>query len=113
MSLRFPYQPQPLGGLAPASLPPGSSHRLRPYLPIQIRSIQTGSSQLVQRALVDTGADDTVYPDSLGMALGVAFLPSTAAVNLRWRGGRHPVRYAEVELEITDKKTTYAWRAVV
>jgi hypothetical protein len=70
--------------------------------------------QIVQRALLDTGADDTVFPESLGIGLGVAFLPSTpAAASLRWRGGRHPVRFAEVELEITDKVTAYTWRAMV
>ncbi len=114
MSLHFPYLPQPISGLAPPSLPPGTTHRFRPYLPIRVRSLQTGKSQLIQRAVLDTGADDTVFPENFVTNLGITLLSDLGPVSrIRWRGTPYPIRFAEVELQLTDKVTVYSWRAIV
>ena len=107
MTLRFPYQTDPIQGPTPLSLPAGTRIRSRPYIPIPIRSLQSGSGQAIQRALVDSGADDTVFPMAIGAALGVTFLvgPSSSTV-IRWRVTAYTMRYGEVEFQLKQGATT-------
>jgi len=93
--LQFPYQPVPLVGTAPPSLPPTATVRWRPFAPVTIVG-PAGVSRRFQRALLDPGADDTVFPLELVQRLRVTLRPDTGH-KLRWRGQAYQLRYGDVE----------------
>lgn len=109
--LQFPYEPVPLTGPPPASLPSAATARWRPFAPVTIIG-PTGVSRFFQRALVDPGADDTVFPLDIASRLQVALRPDTGH-RLRWRGQPFPLRYGEVDLQLADSGTVLRWTAVV
>jgi hypothetical protein len=110
--LRFPYLPEPLGGPPPPSLPAGATVRWRPLLPVHIIG-PTGQVRYFPRALFDPGADDTIFPMDLVPSLGVILMPETGQ-GVRWRGQRHPLRFAHVELELSDESSSvWRWPAIV
>jgi len=109
--LRYPYQPVPLVGPAPPSLPPTATARWRPFAPVTIIG-PTGVSRHFQRALVDPGADDTVFPLELVERLGVVLRPDTGH-KLRWRGQVYQLRYGDAELELSDGDTLCRWTTAV
>jgi len=114
VSLRFPYRPMRISGTRPLSLPPATTQRWRPIVPVSVRSIQTGRGQHIQRAVADTGADDTIFPLYMATGLGVALLGDPNATSMiLWGGNSYSIRYGEVELELNDKRTSCRWRAVV
>jgi hypothetical protein len=114
VTLRFPYRTVSITGAVPLSLPPGTTHRWRPVVPVTVRSLQTGRTQNVLRALADSGADDTIFPLYLAIGLGVTLLgdPATTAPIL-WRGTPHTIRFGEVELMLNDGAASCRWRSVV
>ena len=59
--LQFPYQPVPLIGPSPPSLPPTATVHWRPFVPVTIIGT-AGRSRYFKRGLVDPGSDDTVFP---------------------------------------------------
>jgi hypothetical protein len=109
--LRFPYQPEPLTGPPPPSLPAGATARWRPLAPVDIFGL-TGLARRFSRAVLDPGADDTVFPLDTARRLGVHFRPDTGQ-RLRWRGQLHPLRYGDVELVLADDASECCWPAVV
>ena len=109
--LQFPYQPVPLVGTPPPSLPPTATVRWRPFAPVTIIG-PTGVSRRFQRALVDPGADDTVFPLELVDRLRMVLRPDTGQ-KLRWRGEVYQLRYGDAELELADGDTLYRWTTVV
>jgi hypothetical protein len=64
------------------------------------------------RALLDPGADDTLFPLALAGLLGVA-LRADIAHGVRWRGQGFPLRFGDVELELSDGSQVWQWPAVV
>jgi hypothetical protein len=112
MSLRFPYQPVTLKHAAGASAPqpPTTTPFWRPFVPIRIRG--SFSSRLFPQALIDTGSQDCVFPWGSHVVIGAA-LHSDAGHALRWRGTAYPLRFASVELELTDGSTIWRWPARV
>ncbi len=114
MSLRFPYQAEPLAGPAPPSLSPGAMARYRPLVPLRIRAPATGLFRDYSQALVDTGADDTIFPLSIAQVLNVSLLPDVpVASSIRWRGSRYPIRFGSVLLEVSDGRESWSWPALV
>ena len=109
--LQFPYEPVPLTGVPPASLPSTATARWRPFVPVTIVG-PTGVSRYFKRALVDPGADDTVFPLDIVTRLHVVLRPDTGH-RLRWRGQLYPLRYGDVELQLAESGTVYRWTAVV
>jgi hypothetical protein len=110
-TLRLDYQSVPLQGTALPHLPPGTTVRWRPLVRVRI----IGSAGLYRdfdQALVDSGADDTVFP--LGIEkLIQARLRAATTHTVRWRGKKYPVRFGDVELELTDDRSVWRWPAVV
>lgn len=113
MILHFPYQAQPIAGFAPPSLTAGTRHRWRPFLPVTIRSLQTGRTQTIQRAVADTGADDTIFPLQLAPNLGVTLIVGPQSTTIRWRGTTYPMQYGRVELELRAGLRCFSWQAIV
>jgi hypothetical protein len=108
--LQFPYLDEPLTGPPPPSLSSISTARYRPLIPITIVG-PTGQRKF-SRAVVDSGGDDTVFPFDVLKLIGVTPRPDTGH-RVRWRGNLHPLRFAEVELVLSDNSSTYRWRAVL
>jgi hypothetical protein len=114
MSLRLPYQPVPLTGPPPPTLPASTSSRRRPLIPVRVVAPLTGRFRDFNQALVDSGADDTIFPLGLAGALGVALLPDpSGGHSIRWAGSSYVIRYGEVGLEVTDGVSTLSWAALV
>ncbi len=110
--LSFPYQGEPLPGLPPPSLPPAATMRWRPLVPIRVIGGE-GRSRLFTRAVFDPCADDTVFAFSLATVLGIPLKPDRGHV-VRWRGQAYPLRFGDVELELTDDiGEVWRWPAVV
>ena len=110
--LRFAYLPEPLGGPPPPSLPAGAAVHWRPLLPVRIIG-PTGLFRSFPRALLDPGADDTILPMDLVAVLGVTLL-AEAGHGVRWRGQRYPLRFGNVQLELSDDSgATWRWPATV
>jgi hypothetical protein len=110
MILRFPYLDERLRGPAPPSLPAGSLVRHRPLAPVTIRG-PCGQWSFT-RAVLDPGSDDTIFPLSSVHWIGASLHPDTGH-RIRWRGPLHPLRFADIELELDDGSCTCRWQAVV
>jgi hypothetical protein len=109
--LQFPYQDEPLAGSPPPSIPASATARWRPLIPITIIGPK-GKSQFFARPLLDPGADDTIFPLAAAGALDVQF-HRNSGFGILWRGKGHPLRFADVELELTDGAKVIRWAAVV
>jgi hypothetical protein len=109
--LEFPYQDEPLSGPPPPSLPSTSRVRWRPLVPIRIIG-PTGKQRFFSRAVLDPGANDTVFPLAVASLLGV-ILRSPTGHGLRWRGQAHPLRFGDVEFELTDGHQVCRWPAII
>ena len=109
--LQFPYEPVPLIGPPPASLPSTATAHWRPFAPVTIVG-PIGISRYFKRALVDPGADDTVFPVGHRAHTPVVLRPDTGH-RLRWRGQLYPLRYGEVALQLAEGGTVYRWTAIV
>jgi hypothetical protein len=109
--LRFPYLDEPLTGTAPPSLPAGAAVRWRPLVPISIIG-PGGLTWDFGRAVLDPAADDTVFPLDTAGRIGARLHPDTGH-RVRWRGQLYALRFADVELLLTDNVGTWRWAAVV
>ena len=110
MTLRFPYLDETLRGPAPPSLPAGSLVRWRPLVPVAIHGPR--GRWLFTRAVLDTGSDDTIFPLSSIHWIGAALRPDSGH-RIRWRGQLHPLRFADIELELDDGSGKCRWPAIV
>jgi hypothetical protein len=61
---------------------------------------------------MDSGGDDTVFPIDVLRLIGASALPDTGH-RIRWRGSLHPLRYASVELSMSDDVAECRWQAVI
>lgn len=109
--LRFPYLDEPLRGPAPPSLPASVKVRWRPLAPVAIIG-PTAKRRIFSRALLDPGADDTVFPLAIANLIGVPLRPDSGHA-LRWRGQAFPLRFGDVDLELSDGIEVRRWAAVV
>ncbi len=108
MTLRFSYgrfaAPAPLWALQ------GRPDRPRPVIHVAL----IGPSQTrVRLSLLDTGADDTVFPEDLASQVGVDLTgaPTATASGVGVVGAS--LRYAEVDLRLSDGREFRQWRARV
>ena len=109
--LRFPYQDEPLRGPPPPSLSLTAAVRWRPLVPVTLIG-PTGKRRLFPRAVLDPGADDTVFPLAvLGLVDGI--LRPDSGHGLRWRGQGYSLRFADVDLELSDGLQVWRWSATV
>jgi hypothetical protein len=109
--LQFPYQPVPIVGSPPPSLPTATTDHWRPFVPMSVIG-PTGRSRYFNRALVDPGSDDTIFPIAIVRPLAVPLRPSTGHT-LRWRGQVYQLRFGDVQLQMADDTTTYRWPATI
>ena len=109
--LRFPYLEEPLLRSAPPSLPASSVSRWRPLVPVRVIGPK-GDSRLFLRCLVDPGSDDTIFPLDLAALIGIQ-LGSLRKYSVRWRGQGYTLKFAAVELELTDSTETWRWPTVI
>jgi hypothetical protein len=72
--LFFPYQAEPVRAAVPPSLPPGTTARWRPLVPVRVIG-PSGQSRSYTRAVFDPCADDTVLALSLATLLGIPCAP--------------------------------------
>ena len=113
MMLRLPYQPVMLDPTKPPppSLPSGAQVRWRPLIRIRILG-PTKRHWDCDKALVDSGADDTLIPLDVAKLIAAQLLPDQGHGH-SWRGTRHSMRFAKVELELTDDVSVWRWPALV
>jgi hypothetical protein len=107
MALLFAYTQ--VRALAPVWGLHGRLARPTPLIPVTL----VGPANSVYRpTLVDTGASDTVFPENLAAQVGIDLsqAPQGRATSI---GGTHPLRYAEVELRLTDGREYRVWTARV
>jgi hypothetical protein len=110
--LSFSYQSEPLTGSPPPSLPSGAVVRLRSLVPIRIIGLG-GRSRSFTRPVFDACADDTILTLGLATVLGIPLRPPTGHI-VRWRGQPYPLRFGDVELELSDDSgQVWRWPAVV
>jgi hypothetical protein len=109
--LRFAFQDELLQGPPPPSLPPGTTVRWRPLVPVTIIGA-TGQVRQFGRAVLDPAADDTVFPLDTAGRIGARLRPDTGH-RIRWRGQVHSLRFGDVELELADDTALWRWAAVV
>jgi len=108
MSLRFKYR----GIRSPQPIPSLGGKLLRPR-PIVTVTLIGPSNSVVDRALLDTGADDTVFPERVAGLLGVDLTnaPMRTLTGIAQTG--HVVRYAQIQLRLTDGVEFRDWPAWV
>ena len=98
--IEFRYQDEPLTGPPPPSLPPASTVRWRPLVPVRIFG-PAGKQRVFSRAVLDPGADDSVFPLAVANVLAVN-LRAPSGHGLRWRGQAYALRFGDAELELSD-----------
>ncbi len=81
--------------------------------PVVLVSVVGPAATVVQDALLDTGADDTVFPEALARKLGVDLTNAPIGEASGVGGAPLPVRYAAVELRLTDGREFRRWPALV
>jgi hypothetical protein len=108
MSLLFRYTPVPVGH--PVVPLPGRVVRPRPLILIGLTG-PTGS--WATEALLDTGADDSVFSDQVAAHLGINLAGAPIGAGAGAGSGAIPLRYAEVELRLSDGKEQREWTAWV
>jgi hypothetical protein len=108
VSLRFPFQPFPVGHSL-ISLG-GRAYRPRPVIGVGV--LGPGGSVAVD-GLLDTGADDTLFPDHMAATLDIDL--TTAPTGSGEGVGKQAmtIRYAEVTLRVADNNEQREWQAWV
>jgi len=109
--MRFPYQPEPLAKNAPPTLPKATQVRLRPLIRIRVIAANRHWSGYRQ-AVADTGSADTLFPARAATWLGALLLPRSSQ-STNWRGTQYPLRFAQIELQLSSRAEIYRWPATV
>ncbi|HKB40687.1 MAG TPA: aspartyl protease family protein [Gemmataceae bacterium] len=88
----------------------GRSERPRPVIHVTV--IGPAATEL-KEGLLDTGSDDTVFPDHMAASLGIDLTNAPRGTARGVGGPGRAVRYAEVQLRITDGREFREWKAKV
>jgi hypothetical protein len=88
----------------------GRSVRPRPMVPITLIGPK---GYLLRDAKLDTSADDTVFPDSFAGQIGIDLPSRPSGFAAGTTGTSIPIRYASVELRLTDGTEERLWPAIV
>jgi hypothetical protein len=108
MTMRFPYR------LLTARQPVVSlGGRLVRPRPLVFVTLIGPSGVFVDRAMLDTAADDTVFPDAAAATAGIDLSGAPTGEASGVGGIPVPVRYARVELRLTDGREFRRWPAWV
>lgn len=108
MALSFPYRQVSI--LNPAITLAGATQRPRPLVDLSI----TGPARsLIRRAVLDTGADEIVLEEADAVLLGIDLTNAPAGVGRGFGSGGVPLRFATVELRLTDGIEYRTWPALV
>jgi hypothetical protein len=102
--MRFPYGRYTVQGTMPNAI----TLVFRPMVAVRVISPRGDRAVLCR---VDTGADDTLLPHDIVKALGITGL--SPPVNIGGIGGSISAEFGTVDLEISDGRTAYRWRARV
>ena len=107
MKLRFPYS---FHGLA-LSVP--ARPILETWRPFASGCLvgKEGASWQFRRALLDTGSDDTVFP--LSAAEDLKIHVGAQQHMLVWRGQRHGLVFAEIDMELHARDSIAGWRSKI
>lgn len=108
MTMRFPYRLLPVRQ-AVVSL---GGRWVRPR-PLVFVSLVGPSGVYVERALLDTAADDTVFPDAAAVTAGLDLTNAPTGEASGVGAAPVVVRYAAVELRLTDGREMRRWPAWV
>jgi aspartyl protease len=108
MTMRFPYRLFP-ARQAVVSL---GGRWVRPR-PLVLVTLVGPSGVYVERALLDTAADDTVFPDAAAVTAGLDLTNAPAGEASGVGAAPVVVRYAAVELRLTDGQESRRWPAWV
>lgn len=108
MPLHFPFVRRP----ARRPVYPLGGVRYR-FLPIFAVVLSTSGGSIIRDGLLDTGANDTVCPDTFAPSLGVDLTQAPEGEASGAGGTVLPVRYATVQLRITDTKESCVWDAII
>ena len=108
MSMRFRYSR--LRTAQPAWPLGGQSERPRPLVLV---SIIGPAATAVERGGLDTGADDTVFEERVATRIGIDLTGAPTGSNTSVGGTTVAVRYAQVNLRLTDGHEFRAWTAWV
>jgi hypothetical protein len=112
MMLRMPFRPFhkiPIAApLVPLDAP---SIRYRPVVPLRVFSPTSGATIFLGDAFLDSGSDLTVIHSGFAAALQITTF--VHQLNHRWKGSNHPVRFATVRLELSDRTSKVEWPATV
>ncbi len=108
MTMRFPYRLLPLQQ-AVVSL---GGRWVRPR-PLVFVTLIGPSGVFVDRAILDTAADDTVFPDAAAVTAGLDLTNAPTGEASGVDGAPVIVRYAAVELRLTDGREFRRWPAWV
>jgi hypothetical protein len=104
MSMLFHYQ---LTNLAQPAVPLGGRW-VRPRPLVTVTLIGPGSSR-ASPALLDTGADDSVFPEYLAARVGIDLTTAPAGRASGLGAAPVPVRYAQINLRLTDGREFREW----
>jgi hypothetical protein len=108
MTLLFPYlqvpTPHPVYCLG------GVFFRWRPIIPVTL--VGPGGTHLCHGRL-DTCADDTVFPEWMAQRLGLDLTAAPVGQGTGVAGGSISLRYAHIEIRVTDGQEYRTWSACV
>jgi len=108
MSLRYAYQPIPVGH---AVVPLGGRWvRPRPLVAVTVLG-PTRSS--IRDAVLDTAADDTIFSEILAAQISLDLTNAPAGVGAGVGMSNIPLRYGQVRLRLTDGREQREWFAWV
>jgi hypothetical protein len=113
VTLTFRYRAYPQVTIAPQLVAASTSAvRHRPVLSLRAYGVSPGSaSWQIGDAYADTGTDFTVFRKQLAGLLGVSSF--VYQMQHRWRGHGYAVRFARIELELSNGGSTAKWPAFV
>jgi len=106
--MRFPYRRfrarQPVLALG------GRAERPRPHV---LATLIGPTASSVEDAFLDSCADDTVFPDAVARDIGIDLSNAPTGEAAGIGSSSTTIRYAKVELRLTDGKEFRRWRAWV
>jgi hypothetical protein len=109
--IRFGYRAEPPRRAAIPSTSAAGTVSLRPFVPIRVFG-PSGRFVSFRHAVADTGSAETLFPSDAASLIKANLLSATSK-SILWRGNSYPVRFAQVELEISTTQEVWHWPTTV